>query len=173
MARLSAAARFSLATEPTTADAVRRLNATLLSAGADGRFITFVVGVIDLHSFQSTWVNAGHVTPLCRRASGQIELIGEAHADVPLGVFERPYMESALQLNPGDSVVVCTDGVIEARNTAGELYGLPRLRSKLATAPVDVSALGIAILADVRTFAGGRAADDDLALVCFGRTSAA
>lgn len=171
MARLSAAARFCLATEPNPEAAVRRLNETLMAAGAEGRFITFVVGVIDLATFETTWVNAGHVTPFCRRANGEVEPIGEARADVPLGVFERPYLSTPLSLHPGDAVLLCTDGVIEARNPSGELYGLPRLKAKLAAAPADVKVIGVGVLADVRTFAAGRAPDDDLALVCFGRSN--
>src|SRR5262249_21243326 len=72
MARLSAAARFCLATEPTLSAAVRQLNAVMTRACGDGRFVSFVVGVIDLDTFQTHWVNAGHIPPLHRSAKGEV-----------------------------------------------------------------------------------------------------
>jgi serine phosphatase RsbU (regulator of sigma subunit) len=166
MARLSAAARFCLATEPDLTAAVRQLNLTMIRACGDDRFITFAVGVIDLHSFQSTWVNAGHLPPLLRKAkSAEVEELGNTQVGIPLGVFDRPYEETRLTLQPGDAVLLYTDGVTEARSPRGDLYGEHRLRSLLATKTGDVETLGADILADVRHFSAGRPPSDDLTLV--------
>ena len=169
MARLSAAARFCLATEPTTAEAVRAVNRSLARVCADGRFVTFAVGVVDLATFGLTAVNAGHLPPLRRRQDGTIEEIGVGAAGIPLGVFDRPYQETAAAIEPGDLWVWCTDGVTEARDPDNELYGMERLKAVLATAPAEAGLAGPAILADVKQFCNGRPLGDDLTLVCVSR----
>jgi serine phosphatase RsbU (regulator of sigma subunit) len=135
-----------------------------------GRFATFVVAVIDLTKHTATWVTAGHLPPLLRRASGKVTQVGEAAAGIPLGVFDRPYEEVSLPLQPGDTFLLCTDGVTETKNAANDLYGLERLQEVVKNTTNEVEALGTAVLDDVRRFGGNRAADDDLTLVCFGRT---
>src|SRR5262245_48698594 len=169
MAQLSAATRFCLATEPTVAAAVRRLNSAMLRVCGDGRFVTFIVGVIDLATLKTTWVNAGHIPPLLRKANGEVQTVGEAKAGIPLGVFDKPVEEASLPLEPGDTVLLCTDGVTETKNATNDLYGADRLRSLLTAAPTDVEQMGLAVLTDVRKFAAGRPPHDDLTLVCFGR----
>jgi serine phosphatase RsbU (regulator of sigma subunit) len=171
MAQLSAATRFCLATEPTVASAVRQLNAAMMRVCGDGRFVTFVVGVIDLGTLQTTWVNAGHIPPLLRRANGEVQSVGEAKAGIPLGVFDKPIEETTLPLQAGEMILLCTDGITESKNPSKELYGMDRLKAQLKSVPADVEQSGVAILTDVRRFATGTPPHDDLTLVCFGRTT--
>jgi serine phosphatase RsbU (regulator of sigma subunit) len=169
MARLSADARFCLAAAPSVPEAVRRLNVTMARALGDARFITFLVAVLDLSHFGVTVVSAGHPLPLRRRAGGAVESVGEGAVGLPLAGFDQPYRETAVTLEPGESLVLYTDGLTEARGPGGEFYGAERLREVVRDAPADVEALGSAILADVRQFAAGRPQRDDLTLVCVGR----
>ncbi len=171
MARLSAAVRFGLATTPSVAEAVSRLNEILPQVGPENdRFITFVVMVLDLERFTMTLVNAGHMPPLRRRADGAVEDVGTDVVGVPLAGLDMPYAEAVIQLEPGDTVLLYTDGATEARNAAGEWYGLERLRAVAAAAVGEPEALGAAVVADVHAFAGDRPLGDDLTVVCFGRT---
>jgi serine phosphatase RsbU (regulator of sigma subunit) len=170
MARLSAAVRFCLATAPTVPEAVRQLSVLLNRAGSEDRFITFVVAVLDLATYAMTLVNAGHMPPLRRRQGrGETEEVGADVVGLPLAVFDRPYEQHVVVLEPGDTLVLFTDGVTEARNPKGELFGLDHLRLAVQSAPEDIEAVGQAVLSEVRQFAAGRPAGDDLALVCFGR----
>ncbi len=171
MARLSVTVRFCLASERNLALAVDRINATMIRTCGDGRFVTFVVGVIDLTAFEMTWVNAGHVPPLLRRPSGELIAIGESAAGIPLGVFDRQYEATTLPFQPGDAVLLCTDGIIEAKNAAKEMYGLERLKTLFAKSGDNVESTGAAILADVSQFAAGHPAHDDVTMVCFGRAA--
>ena len=98
-----------------------------------------------------------------------MEEIGDAIVGLPLGVMDRPYESMTVELEPGDVVVLYTDGVTEARNPGGDQYGLDRLRAVVAAGPKEVEALGSAVLADVRRFAAARPQNDDLTIVCFGR----
>ena len=169
MARLSAAVRFCLATAPTVAEAVRELNSALPHGPGDDRFVTFVVGVIDLGRFTLTLANAGHMPPLRRRGGGVIEPVGDEVVGLPLAGIDMPYEEAVIPLQPGDNFVLYTDGVTEARGVAGDFYGAERFQAVVAAAPNDPEAIGAAIIADVRRFAGERPQGDDLTVVCFGR----
>jgi serine phosphatase RsbU (regulator of sigma subunit)/pSer/pThr/pTyr-binding forkhead associated (FHA) protein len=170
MARLSAAARFCLATETTVPAAVRRLNALLDRAGSEGRFVTFAGVVIDLNTFTLTLVNAGHLPPLRRDGkTGDVADMGEAIAGLPLGIIDRPYEELTFTLEPGDTWLLVTDGITEARNPAGEFYGPERLREIVRKAPPGPTAIGQAVLADVKQFASGRPQGDDMTIVGFSR----
>jgi serine phosphatase RsbU (regulator of sigma subunit) len=112
------------------------------------------------------------MAPLIRRANGSIEEVGEEESGLPLGVatgFEySAYMQ---KLEPGDVVLVFTDGISEAMNKERSLYGLERLRTELAAPNIAPGDLGEHILDDVRRFADGFAQSDDMCLVCFGRTA--
>ena len=74
-----------------------------------------------------------------------------------------------MPLEPGDSLLLYTDGVTEARNARNEVYGLARLTETMGKSEADVESMGTAILADVRRFAGSRPASDDLTMVAVGR----
>lgn len=171
MARLSATARFCLATEPSLADAVRQVNVAIRRVCKEGMFITFVVGVLDLTDFTMTLVNAGHLPPLRRRSDGTVEEIGAAAAGIPLGVFERPYEEVVTRIEPGETIVFFSDGVTEAREPSGEMFGLDRLRTALRQAQGGAEAAGQTILARVQAFVLDRPPADDLTLVAFSRDS--
>ncbi len=171
MARLSAAARFCLATTSDVAAAVGRLNDELSRTFGADRFATFVVAVLDMATFNLTVVNAGHLPPLrCPAGGAAPELVGEDAAGLPLAGIDWPYEPTVRPLEPGDRVILYSDGVTEARNPDGALYGADRLRAAAAKCDGGAAALGQAILADVRAFASGRPPSDDLTLVCLART---
>jgi serine phosphatase RsbU (regulator of sigma subunit)/pSer/pThr/pTyr-binding forkhead associated (FHA) protein len=172
MSRFSAATRFCLAIEPQPAAAMQRLNQDFCSGGWEDRFVTLVLCVLDPRRHEVTVVNAGHMPPLLRHGSRQIEPVGEEEARLPVGVDrDVTYAQTTAPLAPGDSLILYTDGITEAMNADDELYGLSRLRAQLSS-PMDdgLSQLGQRILSDVRLFTGSRPQNDDICLTCFGRT---
>jgi serine phosphatase RsbU (regulator of sigma subunit) len=169
MAHLSAAVRFCLATAPNVAEAVSQLNSALPHGPGDDYFVTFVIGVLDLNKYTLTLANAGHMPPLRRRGRA-IAPVGETTVGLPLAGIDMPYEEVVIALEPGDCFILYTDGVTEARGVAGDFYGAERFREVVAAAPDDAEAIGAALVADVRRFAGDRPQADDLTVVCFGRT---
>ncbi len=164
MAQLSAFTRFCLAGEPNVGKALSQLNALLSRTASEDRFVTFVAAVIDLGTFTATLVNAGH-PPLLRRRGSEVEELGADIAGLPLTVIDMPYDELAITLEPGDALLLYTDGVTEARNSRNEVYGLERLKALMGQGEPDVEAMGAAIVAEVRRFEAGRPASDDLTLV--------
>jgi serine phosphatase RsbU (regulator of sigma subunit) len=171
MAKLSGEVRYCLASEPTPAAALDRINAAFCRSGWDDRFVTFILAVLDPVRHDVTVVNAGHMPPLLRLAAGQVESIGAQEAGVPLGIdSEAAYAQTTRKLAVGDSVTMFTDGISEAMNSNGALYGIDRLRKQVAGESANVSALGRQILDDVRRFVGGVSQSDDMCLACLGRT---
>jgi phosphoserine phosphatase RsbU/P len=170
MAKLSAEARFCLASEPTPAEAVTKLNQVFCGSGWEDRFVTLVLAVIDPGINQATIVNAGHLPPILHQNNDSIRLLGEEIANLPLGVdHQAAYEQCFVPLQPGDSLILYTDGITEAMNTADDLYTHQRLMVQLASDADGAAALGRRILDDVRKFAGSRQQSDDMCLVCVGR----
>jgi len=153
------------------AEVLARVNRDLCDTGAGGRFVTLNLVEIDAKSHRMTVVNAGHMDPLVRRASGTIEAVGRSGSGTPLGVAPRAvYSPVAVDLEPGDLVVLYTDGVTESMNVDREPFGVASLKQVLAGAPQGVAAVGEAILAAVRDHATGRSQFDDITIVCFERS---
>ena len=147
-----------------------RLNRQLYEQELEGRFITLILGQLDPRSHELTLVNAGHPLALVRHANGQVEQIDCPGGGPPLGaVNDVTYEPVAIVLQPGDTVVVYSDGVTDARDRQDREFGLPRLQRELAEAPCGVASVGESILAAVRNHAAGRSQFDDITLVCFGR----
>jgi phosphoserine phosphatase RsbU/P len=171
MARISSDVRYCLASEPSVAQAVNRINASFCSAGWDDKFVTFVLTVLDPEREEATLVNAGHMAPLLRRSTGRVEPIGDDEAGgLPLGIDpDLKYNSSTLPFARGDFLTMFTDGISEAMNPDNKLYGIDRLTTALGRQAPDVASLGRLILDDVKTFVSGRAQSDDMCLVCFGR----
>ena len=170
MARLSADARYCLASEPTPGEAVARLNRAFCEAGWEDRFVTLVLAVLDAQRHEVTLVNAGHLPPLLRRAAGKIEAVVESESHLPLGVdAATEYPQNVLTLQPREMLTLYTDGITEAMNDGGELYGIARLRTQLACQVTRIDRVGRRVLDDVKHFVGLHPQSDDMCLVCLGR----
>ena len=173
MARLCSDVRYSLLTHKSAAEAVNSLNKQLAGHLRPGRFITFVLFLLDPVAHKISIVNAGHTPPLLRRNRDRsIERVAAGDkAEIPLGISsDVVYPQSDLALAPGDIVLTYTDGVNEATDADGNMYGNVRVHELLSTAPEDATHVGQALVADVRSFSGGLRQSDDICLLCFGRS---
>jgi len=150
---------------------LRRLNDELAAQNPRDMFVTLVC--LDVRAGRVTCANAGHDSSLLV-GSGPPRSVFPSTGTV-LGLFPgRTYESESLELSPGDSLVLSTDGVSEARNPADELFGDERLRACFAegggtTARESVDRL----LRQVRDFAAGAAQSDDITILALRRTSAA
>jgi len=141
------------------------LNAHMCATGEVGRFATLLYVVVDSVERRLVYVNAGHPPGVLWRDGGPTVRLAEA--SVPLGLFpDSGYSAAALPLEPGDWVVLFTDGISEAANEHDEQFGEERLvRTIGAHQKSAPDAMCDAIVAAVRTHALGRAAADDLTIV--------
>ena len=171
-AALTALARYTLrsaavqAGEPVAV--LTQVNRILLDDASLGeRFATAVFIVVDTapRPARATLGVAGHVPPFVLRETGQVEILRAAGQ--PLGLFEDAHFESLMTtLGPEDCVVLVTDGVTEAQNAAGDLFGQERVRGVLeGVAGEDADVVADALIERVRSFAGGPLRDDAAVLV--------
>jgi serine phosphatase RsbU (regulator of sigma subunit) len=129
----SVATAFAIFTrnDPAPADLLRELNATLAPKTAPTKFVTMVVGVLDPATGKIDFANAGHVSPLVVSANGTVAL---NMTDLVVGLFpQAAYRNQHVQLEPGDSLVLFTDGVTEAENEMDEQLGLEPVSAILQT----------------------------------------
>ncbi len=152
-------------------EAVNRINDQMCTRAVEGRFVTFVLCVIDIATGEMTIGIAGHMPIMIRKTDGTVVEFGEEIIGVPIGVMEGyPYEVMTRTIEPGETCVIYTDGVSEAMNPDNDLYGVDRLRGLMeASTGGHADALGKVILADVRKFANGRAQNDDITIMVFGR----
>jgi sigma-B regulation protein RsbU (phosphoserine phosphatase) len=121
------------------------------------------------HTTRPGWelcvANAGLVAPLVRRSSGALEWLDVR--GLPLGMTDDiEYGELHDTLDPGDILLLSSDGVIEATNAQGEMYGVDRLLTCVAKiSEHSAQAILNLVLKDVQTFVGDSEATDDLTMV--------
>ena len=170
MAKLSAEVRIALVGWARPAEAVIQLNTRLASESVSDRFVTLVLAVLDPGGHVVTVVNAGHMSPMIRRGSEQVEEIGDEEAGVPLAIDDSfEYEQASTSLEPGDFLTIYTDGINEAMDEAGNQFGVDRIREHVALAADGPESLGLRVVEDVRRFVGNQPQNDDMCLVCFGR----
>lgn len=128
----------------------------------NGTFVTAFYGVFDSRRRTLRYSSAGHNPPRLRKAGGGVHGIDGA-SSLPLGVLsDVAFSNNVLELNPGDAVVLYTDGISEAMNAAGELFGTQRMDMAIEVG-ADRGAQGIvdAITHAVGRFSGHGAPRDD------------
>jgi sigma-B regulation protein RsbU (phosphoserine phosphatase) len=146
---------------------VDRMNDLLVADMPDGRFITFAGVLIDPQKHRVQMISAGH-GPLfrCLRKGG--ELIESGADGLPLGLMaDHQYGPGAeFTLDPGDAVLLVTDGLFEGTNSAGNCFGLERLRAairQVVTSSADEIIQGLSSRA--REFVGDVQQADDISIV--------
>lgn len=173
MSRVCSAVRSTVEFVPNVADAVHRVNHHIDEAAHDGRFITFILGQIDLPRNLVTFVNAGHLEPLLLQTNGTLCELSADRPSVPLGVMDDYEYEALTHvLQPGEQLILYTDGVTEAMNDQQELFGIERLKAAIRKANAGPAELGPQILKAVKKFVGQHEQYDDLTLVIIGREAA-
>jgi sigma-B regulation protein RsbU (phosphoserine phosphatase) len=126
------------------------------------RFTTAFFAELDPATGEITYVNAGHNVPILRKRSGAIERL-EA-GGLPVGIFaESGYQTGTTRLEPGDWLVIFTDGVVEAVNTKDEEYSEPQLIALVERNASSVPAeLLRNLLADIERHVGNTPQHDDI-----------
>ncbi|HEU4522028.1 MAG TPA: SpoIIE family protein phosphatase, partial [Thermoanaerobaculia bacterium] len=130
MAGLQVAFRIFSKNDPDPATLVTQLNGALREILPRSKFVTLFLGRLDTKTGVVEYANAGHTPPLWIRSNGVEEIVA---GDLLLGVVSSAeYLNRRLQLEPGDSLILFTDGVSEAQNTGGAELGAETLASAFA-----------------------------------------
>ncbi len=149
------------------AELLREANAEIARENPEFLFVTVFAGVLDVLSGRLEYCSAGHEPPFVLNADGGIARLEEGGGP-PLCVLEGfSYVAAEHEMSRGGIVCVVSDGVTEAMNPAGELYGAGRLREALERGrnAENPAALVNSIRADVAQFVDGAEAADDLTLL--------
>jgi len=149
------------------AEILRRTNRMLVAETEVGVFVTAFTGIYDTRDGRLVWANAGHLPPVLVAADGAVrELAG---SDLLLGVAEDAAFDiedRTAALTPGDRLVVFTDGVTEAADTAGRLFDLAGLEATLQGHRGDsLEDLCDAVVTAVLEHQSGRPQTDDITLL--------
>lgn len=111
--------------------------------------------------------NAGGIQPLVRYADGRVEWLDAGGLPLGIGMGITPvYPEVQRELNKGDAVILMSDGVVEAKNLAGDLFGFERLEQTIATAPpADAAELLAHLQFELFRFMENAEPQDDITIV--------
>ena len=149
--------------EPRTDECMRTANDILCGESVGSMFVTVFYGIYDLETGLVTFTNAGHNPPYILRADGTVEVL-KSTINLVLGVMEgMPFSSETLQLNPGDALVMYTDGVTEAENPQHDQFGESRLEAALAELKGATSKQIVSTVnSKVKEFTDGAAQSDDI-----------
>ena len=170
MAMTRTALRLLARGEGSPADVIRRLNTQLYPDIREDMFISLAYVVLDRRSNEIRLVRAGHDAPLVYRAADKsvtkVNPPGMAVGIDSGSAFNRVTNDFSLVLEPGDCLILYTDGVTEAQDRNGDEFGLEAMiRSVQASASEDAAGIVQRVTSDVKAFIGDQPPHDDITLI--------
>lgn len=169
MARISSDLRVAALAEPSPARAISRVNQAVLERKQHDIFVTGIYLSLDVKTRQLTLANAGHLPPFVRRKTrGELVRV-EGGSGTAIGIFdEAVYEQTTIQLEPGDTLVLCTDGILEATDELGEQFGFERLELSLSSGTSRPKDVADRLQRDLREHVGDAAQYDDVTMILLG-----
>jgi phosphoserine phosphatase RsbU/P len=139
---------------------VNEVESILRDQLGEEHYVTLFYGVLDVASHTLKYVNAGHCPPVVLRANGTIEQLGPTRPVLGLVKTQAAHAER-INLQPGDTLALYTDGVTEAADASGNEFGTERLMETLRRDGVsNLPELHARVLSHVRDYARGKLTDD-------------
>ena len=149
---------------------LEKVNNQLCENNEAEMFVTVWLGIYEISTGRLTAANAGHEYPALRRGSGTFELYKDRHGFVLAGMENARYREYTLELNPGDTLFVYTDGVAEATDAHNTLYGTDRMLTALNGCGQAVPRRLLAeVKTDIDRFVGEAPQFDDITMLAIQR----
>jgi serine phosphatase RsbU (regulator of sigma subunit) len=149
-----------------------QVNETLLARIPSNMFVTCFYAILDPKSGSLSYANAGHDLPYLRRRGSDAEELRAR--GMPLGLMSgMSYEEGEASLREEDSVLFYSDGLVEAHDPKGEMFGFPRLRALIAEHGAEEERpLGDLLMEELHSFVGeGWEQEDDITLLTLKRSS--
>jgi serine phosphatase RsbU (regulator of sigma subunit)/predicted ester cyclase len=156
---------------PSPGEVLAQVNETLVARIPQNMFVTCFYAILDPESATLRYANAGHDPPYMRRrndAADELRARG-----MPLGLMAgMEYEEQGVSLSEGESVLLYSDGLVEAHDPEGEMFGFPRLRA-LVAGHGEKGSLADSLLEELYSFVGeGWEQEDDITLLTLRRSQA-
>ncbi len=115
----------------TPGEILQETNERLRDSQKGGAFVTIFLGSYNISSGKIIYANGGHVPPYLITKSGGVSNVGDATGTIVGMLEQQEYRNAELTLKPGETLLLYTDGFPEARSSAGEFYGMPRIKTFL------------------------------------------
>jgi serine phosphatase RsbU (regulator of sigma subunit) len=166
---LQAVSETSDSSSSSPGEILKRVNDALTVRIPLNMFVTCFYAILEPESSSVRYANAGHDLPYVRRVRGECEELRAR--GMPLGLMPgMGYEEGEAPLTEGDRVLFCSDGLVEAHDPKGEMFGFPRLRALVAEHGEERS-LGGFLLEELYSFVGeGWEQEDDITLLTLKRS---
>ena len=158
--------RANAVNQPKVSKVVRNANKMIASDAPTGMFVTLIYSVLDGENYSMQYANAGHPPPLLfRSADGTVQ--EEAPMGLVMGIVDdAEYRERRIKFSSGDIAIFYTDGITEAMNNSGELYGIERLKEVIiGSCLLEPKEILKMILADISNFSHTAEQHDDITLI--------
>jgi predicted ester cyclase len=165
---LQAVSQASDSSSSLPGEVLSRVNETLLSRIPSNMFVTCFYAILEPESGSLTYANAGHDLPYLHRNGEAEELRATG---MPLGLMPgMGYEEKETILEAGEAVLLYSDGLVEAHDPKGEMFGFPRLRALIAEHAEEERPLGEFLMEELYSFVGeGWEQEDDITLLTLRR----
>jgi sigma-B regulation protein RsbU (phosphoserine phosphatase) len=154
----------------STSDCITYSNTLLAKESVNTMFVTVFYGIYNIRTGEVTYTNAGHNPPYLMKADGTIQALPYSE-NLVVGAFDEfTYSEESTRLEPGDTLLLYTDGVTEAINVNEEEYGEKRLEAALKNLTQENCQQIInSVKDDVKAFTGEAEQSDDITLLAIKR----
>ena len=163
----SALIRHSSTGEYSPAKILYAANEQICARNPEEMFVTVWLGILEISTGKLTAANAGHEYPMLKKAGKQFEMLKDRHGLVIGAMSSARYRDYELQLEPGEKLLVYTDGVAEAVNSSMEQFGTERILETLHQfGDRSPKAIVAALNAAVREFVGEEPQFDDVTMLC-------
>jgi serine phosphatase RsbU (regulator of sigma subunit) len=168
MAKVASEMRYHSVGLREPAEILRRLNKSLARNPPEGMFITLALLCFHPQDGLLLVANAGHLLPVVREADGGLVELGKS-GDLPLGVSEgSTFRQFEYEIEDLDRVALYTDGITDAVNSRGEMFGEERVRERVRKSDGTVSGTMESVLTGLKEYVGDAPQADDITFVCFG-----
>jgi serine phosphatase RsbU (regulator of sigma subunit) len=156
------------ASEYSPGEVLSRVNDSLVTDIPPNMFVTCFYCILDPENGSLRYANAGHDLPYLHRNGDAEELRARG---MPLGLIpSMDYEQKEIALDAGEAALFYTDGLVEAHDPKGEMFGFPRLRELVAEHAAEERSLEEALLEELYSFVGeGWEQEDDITLLTLRR----
>lgn len=169
MAKMSRDLRFFALSESSPGRVLGWMNKMVLESGQDDIFVTMLYAVLEKQTGRLLIGNAGHMPVVVREQNGRRVRILDEIAGLPLGVMpDAEYEYEIYNMNRGDSVLLYSDGLVEAMSPDREMFGIQSVQTSMLNARNKPEELVEDLLTDMEAHVSGAPQFDDTTLICVG-----